>query len=116
VGCILRREKRNKMENIILSLALLHFVLTFLGYSFLAWKVKQIKYRLNRLYALVGALPIITSAFALASSFPNISTNAFLMFFEMYVGGVVGGGIASGIITSIEKPQRRKYKRQRRYR
>jgi TctA family transporter len=101
------------MENIILALALLHFVLTFLGYGFLAWKVKQIKYRLNKLYVLVGALPIITSAFALALTFPHISTNAFISFFEAYIGGLVGGGIASSIITAIENPRRSSYKRTR---
>jgi len=105
------------MEDLILSLALLHFILIFLGYPFLAWRVKELRYRLNYLYALVGALPIITSAINLLANLP-ISTDSVINFLILYFSGIIGGGFASMIIYFFERPKKYykpyKYKRFRR--
>jgi hypothetical protein len=98
-----------KMENIILGLALLHFALTFLGYSFLAWKVKNLRRRLDYLYGLVGALPLITSGLNLMANLP-ISTESMINFLILYFSGAIGGGFASTIIYNLENPRRRYYK------
>ena len=97
------------MENIILGLVVLHFILTFLGYSFLAWKVKEIKDRLNYLYGLVAVLPIITSGLNLIANLP-ISTESVVNFLILYFSGAIGGGLASTIIYKLKNPRRRYYK------
>lgn len=100
------------MEGIILSLVIVHFVLVFFGYGFLAWKIKKLKDRLNYLYGMTGILPLIISGISLFANLP-ISTESMVNFLLLYFSGLTGGGIASGIITALFSPPKRRYKRRR---